>query len=75
MKKQPKIYRLNTGGNCIISFRYTGTFDSVGCELIKVWDNFTDNKPSIVPVSKYGGSFLLGDPEINGIRFYISEFK
>jgi hypothetical protein len=66
-----KIYKLNTGGNCIISFRYAEKRDNVGRDIIKVWDNWTGNKPVYVSVSKYVQSFELGD----GSKFYLSEFK
>ena len=71
MEKQ--IYSLNTGGDCIVFAVFTGKQDKQGRDIIKVWDNFTGNKPVLVPVSKYSQSFEIGHKD-DPAKFYLSEF-
>jgi len=62
-------YQLNTGGGCMLYFRYTNRINKVGQRIGYYWDNHSGCPPRFVSVVKYAGSFEIGE----GNKVYISE--
>jgi len=63
-------YKLNTGGNCMLYFRFVSFLERT---VIKVWDNFTDYGTRFVEVDPVNESFVLGHTD-DPSTFYLNEF-
>jgi len=64
--KKTTTYKLNTGGNCMLYFRFVSFLERT---VIKVWDNFTGQPSTFVELDQVSESFTIDESV-----FYLNEF-